>query len=93
MKYSKAKRIYVEINKNEKENTIHFLLKDDGIGFDLNKKSNTNGLNNLKYRLEYLNAKYTYKSQLLRGTTLEFKLNEKRNSKNRCAASLRMGAG
>jgi signal transduction histidine kinase len=79
LKYSKAKRIYVEINKNEKENTIHFLLKDDGIGFDLNKKSNTNGLNNLKYRLEYLNAKYTYKSQLLRGTTLEFKLNEKRN--------------
>ena len=74
IKYSKAKLIELIIEKKNSQNFIHFILRDNGIGFEMNDIKNTNGINNIKYRLKSLKANYVFQSKLKVGTKLEFEI-------------------
>ncbi len=79
IKHSSAKSILIEIKKDTENKKIHFILRDDGIGFDFEKISKINGINNIKQRLKTLNATYSYISCMGFGTKLEFEIYERRN--------------
>jgi signal transduction histidine kinase len=72
-KYSKANliKIYLE----EKENSIALQISDDGIGFDLNLKRKSagiegTGINNMHTRVELLNGNFQIFSEVKKGTEI-----------------------
>lgn len=76
IKYANAKKIIIEISKDSKVKKVTFNLRDNGNGFDIKDQNKAHGIDNIRYRLETLNAKYFYKSQPTKGTTLEFEIYE-----------------
>ncbi|MDH7912429.1 histidine kinase [Winogradskyella sp. SYSU M77433] len=68
LKYAQAEHIDVLLNYNEQELSIN--IKDDGVGFDINKAEKGSGLINIHKRAELINAKLELKSQLEQGTSL-----------------------
>ncbi|MBQ4818600.1 ATP-binding protein [Aquimarina sp. MMG016] len=70
IKYSKAKRISIDVTKTEKKLTLVF--NDDGIGFDLKNKlkEGGSGLINLNTRARLINADFKIKSKIDEGTTI-----------------------
>jgi len=77
IKHSKCKQISIDINQND--NTTIVMLKDNGIGFDIESSiDNGIGLKNFKKRAELIGAKLTYTSEMEKGTqlTLELASNE-----------------
>ncbi|MBL7778317.1 MAG: hypothetical protein JNK66_08510 [Chitinophagales bacterium] len=58
VKYSEAKNLYVEVKKTATGVTL--IIKDDGKGFDVNnyKSKNGNGIKNMRYRAEEVEARF-----------------------------------
>ena len=53
---------------------LRFFIKDYGIGFNMNESLNSNGINSIKSRMEFLNLEYKFESKPLEGTLLEFEI-------------------
>lgn len=60
------------LNANQKGRSIVIHLRDNGIGFDPNKKSHGNGLENMKRRAEKIGGKLTITSSVNQGTEIQF---------------------
>lgn len=70
VKYSKASHVHIAVNKLD--NTILVVIKDDGIGFTLNKDIvKGNGFANIKKRIAELNGEATIESIPHLGTTIK----------------------
>lgn len=67
-KYADAK--IVTISMKQKNNEIDIEIKDDGIGFDINKPKNGIGLKNMKERIESIKGKFNIKSNKSEGTVI-----------------------
>ena len=68
-KHAKAQQVSIEIQKGD---TWRFLVRDDGIGFDDERKRThlQVGLNIMRERAAQINAEVTVSSQVGRGTTV-----------------------
>jgi signal transduction histidine kinase len=71
-KYSKASKVVLVITVVDQ--TLHCMVKDNGIGFDPVKKVKGNGLNNMKKRIDALGGEFTYASQQGEGVELVFRV-------------------
>ncbi len=69
IRHSRAKRLEVNITGNSDK--LILSAKDDGIGFDLNMKTESSGLQNMKNRAALLGAQYNLASQIGNGTELQ----------------------
>lgn len=67
LKYSKAQSIH--LNFSILQNQLHITISDDGIGFDINKTYNGNGIKNIKKRLEECNGSIHINSDATSGTS------------------------
>lgn len=67
-KYAKATTINVTIEK-DKEN-LKLTIKDDGVGFDISKKSKGIGIQNIESRVKSCHGKFEMKSKKGEGTSL-----------------------
>lgn len=70
LKYSKAKNLKIELNYTN--NQLEIFAEDDGIGFDLNDKTNQHGIGliNMKSRAKLIGGKIDLKSSKNIGTKL-----------------------
>jgi len=70
LKYSKAKKLLIELNYNKK--TLDICASDNGIGFDIKDTSKQNGigLSNMKSRADLIGAKLNMESIENEGTKL-----------------------
>jgi two-component system sensor histidine kinase UhpB len=69
VKYSDAKKASFSI-KGEKNN-LTMLIRDNGIGFDVNKITQGNGLKNMKRRAKEIKAQLLVESESGNGTTVQ----------------------
>jgi len=67
-KYAKATMIYATIEK-DKEN-LKLSIKDNGVGFDISKKSKGIGIQNIEARVKSCHGKFELKSKKNEGTSL-----------------------
>ena len=67
VKYSNMTAITIEVCESEKE--IGMLIKDNGGGFDLSKKSKGKGLGNMNERAKLIDGKFDIESTS-RGTSI-----------------------
>lgn len=74
LKYSEANHIEIQIYKEE--NSIHFQIRDYGIGFLENNVEAGNGLLNMRKRAIELGDELQIQSDTNKGTTVMFKINE-----------------
>ncbi|MET2984607.1 tetratricopeptide repeat-containing sensor histidine kinase [Aureibaculum conchae] len=72
LKYAKAKN--VEIHLNLHNNSLQLLFEDNGVGFDQNKTPTGIGLQNIKSRLDKLNAQLNIDSSINRGTAVTIEI-------------------
>jgi len=73
VKHGAPKNIHV--NFRIEKNQIFLLIRDDGIGFDLeSKKENSFGLIGMRERVEMLDGEFSIKSQIGQGTTVHVKI-------------------
>ncbi len=73
LKYAEATDINIEIE--EKNNCIEVFVSDNGKGFLIDEKKNVSfGMENMRIRLEEINAKYSLTSQLGKGTQMKISL-------------------
>lgn len=73
VKHGAPKNIHV--NFRIEKNQIFLLIRDDGIGFDLeSKKENSFGLIGMRERVEMLDGEFSIKSQIGQGTTVYVKI-------------------
>lgn len=71
VKYSQATEVHAELHIAN--NTIAFLVRDNGVGFDVSTPSPFgNGLHNMKKRIEDIGGTFTIESSPGKGTTVEF---------------------
>jgi signal transduction histidine kinase len=70
IKYSKAKNIFVKVEY--KNNTLSFEVSDNGTGFDIEKKSNGNGLHNIKQRIAELNGRIVINTSAGNGSSFSY---------------------
>ena len=68
LKYAQAKN--VEIHLNVHNNSLQLLFEDNGIGYNQDKTPTGIGLQNIKSRLEKLNAQLNIDSSINRGTAV-----------------------
>ena len=71
-KYSKA--TVAEISIEKINNNLLLKVKDNGIGFDPQKITSSNGLKNMQARALNLNGKFTINSQSGKGTVVELEI-------------------
>lgn len=71
-KYAKAENIKIEITKIE--NHLLMAISDDGIGFQVAKKSKGIGIKNIISRTEACNGTIDIKSKIDKGTSLFIKI-------------------
>jgi PAS domain S-box-containing protein len=64
----------VNIEVVENENYCHFILQDNGAGFEMETTTKGRGIHSVKTRLKALNAEYNYVSKPDSGTKLEFRI-------------------
>lgn len=72
LKYAQCKNIQIQLESEN--NWLSVELKDDGIGFDTNTKSNGIGLENMAKRTELLNGIFKLSSALSTGTQLNISI-------------------
>ena len=72
LKYAEASKIDVIISTEK--NTLSIQIKDDGVGFDVDKIESGNGLFNMKKRARVIAAEYSINSELDKGTTVQVNL-------------------
>jgi two-component sensor histidine kinase len=70
IKYAESTTVEVDIRIIN--NQLFMVIKDDGKGFDLNIKTNRNGINNFKNRASIVNGKVEVSSVQGNGTTIKF---------------------
>lgn len=75
LKHTKNSYIYMQLTCKNK--TINLIIKDNGIGFNMDNLNYGNGIFNMKSRLKALNADYHYSSEINKGTYLELNVFEK----------------
>ena len=68
-KYSRATEVWVNITMQNKQ--LSFLIKDNGIGFDVAKADNGNGLGNMQKRADGVNGKIRIRSVEGEGTEVK----------------------
>lgn len=76
IKYAEAKQIEIWINKED--DTIHFLVKDNGKGFVENEIEPGNGLLNMRKRALELGNELALSSNAESGTSVSFRVNDKK---------------
>jgi ligand-binding sensor domain-containing protein len=70
-KYSGCKAIHIRLDKPV-NSRMHFIIEDDGNGFDLEQKLTTgNGLRNIRVRLDEIGARHSLQTAEGKGTRLE----------------------
>jgi len=67
-KYAKAQNVILDFKKND--NHIILTIKDDGIGFNQEKRSSGIGLKNMKSRVTLLHGQFTINSVPGKGTSI-----------------------
>jgi len=67
-KYAKAKNINVEIKGDSEK--VYLIIEDDGLGFEVNKKSKGIGLQNMISRTEECHGLFDIKSEKGKGTNI-----------------------
>ena len=70
IKYADASEILLKAY--QENNTIHILIKDNGIGFDINKIDLGNGLSNMEKRMNEIGGNVLINSNLNKGTEIKF---------------------
>ncbi len=70
IKHSKASKVQVKFKKEEGK--LIMTIKDNGIGFNLDKKKNGIGIKNMQSRMQKINGKLVLKSNEGSGTELTF---------------------
>lgn len=70
LKHSAAKAVVLEAQTQGRR--LFMRLQDDGKGFEKEKQSDRNGLENMKHRAELIGGKVTIYSSPSNGTTVEF---------------------
>lgn len=68
-KYANASKVDIKIYKNEVENII-LSIKDNGVGFNLNKKKNGIGMKNMLERANSIGGTFKIDSEINQGTTI-----------------------
>ncbi len=68
MKYSGAD--IIEIIFDKKKKVFRFKVKDNGQGFDLQKVENSNGLKNIRERVEKIGGSLSIKTEEGKGTII-----------------------
>lgn len=71
LKHAKASKIFVCLDY--KHDFIEISVKDDGVGFDTTLKTTSSGMETMKSRAALLNAAFSIKSELGKGTQLFLK--------------------
>lgn len=71
-KYAKAHNIQVTIKKDNEN--LRMIIKDDGIGFNVNKKSKGIGIQNIASRVKSCHGKFEIKSKNGEGTVIEISI-------------------
>jgi signal transduction histidine kinase len=71
-KYAKAKNVSVNLLKDAEH--LHVTIIDDGIGFDVAKKSKGIGIQNISSRVESCRGTFDIKSKPGKGTTITIDL-------------------
>ncbi len=74
LKHAKANRIDLSITENKNDIVIQY--KDNGIGFDIKKVTNNNGLKNLKQKEQELKGKLNIESSPKKGVVINFNLSK-----------------
>ena len=69
LKYAKCTEVIISLEK--KDNLIEMKIKDDGIGFDVNKKKKGIGLKNMKSRVKSIGAMVNIMSKPNQGTIIK----------------------
>ena len=72
-KYAKAKQVDIKFDMDN-NNQLNLLIKDDGIGFNADQKSNGIGLKNIKSRVKSLNGEVFIESASNNGTSINVKM-------------------
>jgi len=72
MKYANAQNI--DIILKEVNSELHFIISDNGGGFDLNEKRKGIGITNMQSRVEILDGTFHITSTLKKGTRLEIRI-------------------
>jgi signal transduction histidine kinase len=67
-RHASPKNVYLSLESNDGFASI--VLRDDGVGFELNHVNSPNGLRNMKNRSERINADFQINSQPSGGTTI-----------------------
>lgn len=70
IKHSQAS--FVKINIFEENNTFKFSVADNGVGFNIKSENGGNGLKNLKYRANQINANLEITTKINQGTVISF---------------------
>ena len=70
IKHSNARAITVDLKKNIEEGQIYLTVKDDGIGFSLDKKFRKNaiGITSIQSRIKFIEGQVSINSALGKGT-------------------------
>ena len=88
VRHSGATKVSIDINVSEEN--FGFEVKDNGIGFDLQKVSSGIGVNSLRSRAEELNGSVDIISKPGNGTLIRFKAPSKLNSQGSSKLNLRL---
>ena len=72
VRHSQCKNVDIKFKFNDKN--LDLYISDDGIGFDAEKKSYSNGIVNIKNRAEILKADYSLKTSAIHGTNWFFSI-------------------
>jgi len=72
VKHAKAEQILIKLHYTT--NNLLVSIKDDGIGFDVKKKSNGSGLSNISKRAQSIGGFATINSSKLTGTTVQINI-------------------
>lgn len=73
LKHAYAKTLYLSVST--KDNLVNLIIKDDGVGFDTNKKSRGVGLMNIKTRASMFESKVRIRSSPGKGCELNIVFN------------------
>lgn len=83
LKYANAQKIILDLNCLETDK-LEISIRDNGIGFNLNKSRNTCGITNIYNRLKALDAQVDFASAIGFGTQLTFILDGKCYKNSSC---------
>lgn len=69
LKHAQATELKIKVNENEGK--VSIIASDNGIGFDIDKVEESNGLLNLKSRAKLIDAFYSLNSKIGQGTVMK----------------------